>query len=139
MVREAARVARNAVISVAESRDGIDLRARYREMRTRLGYPSAASRRGEQGLRLAGSAGPRRRGREDGEASWTPTRRSTTLRQRGQSITWGVPEEVHLRIIDELQASYGGRTFQGKGMIELLVWSPDQLAAVASRGDRRDG
>jgi hypothetical protein len=49
------------------------------------------------------------------------------LRERGQSLTWDVPEDAHLEIIETLSSIYGGMTLRTRVRIEFAVWSAGDL------------
>jgi ubiquinone/menaquinone biosynthesis C-methylase UbiE len=135
VVSESARVARSNVMTVLESRRGLDLRAEYQELRARLGHRVIRFGEGELTKRVKPAS------------VVTVARTSRTvvadaeiqhLAERGQSIRWEVPEEVHSEIIDELRSAYTGEEFRSTGKLELAVWRASQLrdlkAPPKSRG-----
>ena len=129
VVRESARVARRSVLSVVETKEGTDLRDEYLEMRRQLGYPLVRFEDGERGLmqRVA----PR-------ELVLVAEAKGVTvaddeirhLRERGQSLTWDTPEEIHQRIIEKLTSSHAGKSYPTRGRIELATWSAEALRSA---------
>jgi ubiquinone/menaquinone biosynthesis C-methylase UbiE len=126
VVRESARVARDTVISAVETAEGTNLRDVYLELRNQMGYPLVRFERGEQGL--GDMVRPLSATKvTETERQWAADEEIHHLLERGQSLTWDVPEEVHRKIIDDLRSSYGGQTLRTKGKIELVVWSAEAL------------
>ena len=126
VVRESARVATDTVISAVETAEGTNLRDAYLELRNQMGYPLVRFERGERGLEdrvkpLSATMVT------ETERRWSADEEIQHLLERGQSLTWDVPEEVHRRIIDTLRSTYGGQTLQTRGKIELVVWSAEAL------------
>jgi SAM-dependent methyltransferase len=126
VVRESARVARDTVISVVESAEGTNLRDVYLEARNRMGYPLVRFEKGERGLE--DRMKPLRVTKvTETEREWAADEEIQHLLERGQSLTWDVPDQVHQKIIDTLRSTYGGQTLRTRGRIELVVWSSEQL------------
>ena len=126
MVRESAWVARDTVISAVETADGTNLRDVYLELRKKMGYPLVRFEKGEQGLEVRVRPLSATKVTET-ERTWPADEEIQHLLERGQSLTWDVPEEVHQKIIATLRSTYGGQTLQTRGRIELVVWSAESL------------
>jgi ubiquinone/menaquinone biosynthesis C-methylase UbiE len=126
VVRESARVARETVMSAVETSDGTNLRDKYLELRKEMGYPLVRFEEGEKGLE--GRVRPLSVTRvTETEREWTADEEIQHLLERGQSLTWDVPDETHQRIIGILRSTYGGQKLRMKGRIELVAWSSEQL------------
>jgi len=126
VVRESARVASSTVLSVIETAEGTDLRKEYRDLRTAMGYPVPRFEGGERAL--MGRVEPLRVvsvAEVQQEVSADAAIRH--LREKGQSVTWDVPDEVHDRIIGRLLSSHAGETLRRRARIELVVWSAERL------------
>jgi ubiquinone/menaquinone biosynthesis C-methylase UbiE len=136
VVREAARVSRGTVLSVIEVSEGRSLREEYRERRVGLGYPLDRFEGGERGLqsrvppdRVIPVVEANREAAADDEIRH--------LEERGQSLTWDVPEDVHKRIIGELVAKYGGTTLNSRSKIEVAIWSAPRLRQEKFKSDQK--
>ena len=124
VVKESARVARVSVMSVLETKSGTNLKERYIDLRTRRGYPLVRFEEGVLAERVKPESVTRiaefpKTTEADAEISH--------LLERGQSLTWDVPEEVHKDIIETLRSTYAGRRFLSRSWIDLVVWSASRL------------
>ncbi|MGD0637658.1 MAG: class I SAM-dependent methyltransferase [Nitrososphaerales archaeon] len=126
VVSESARVASDEVMAVIEVAEGTSLRQEYRHLRAEMGLPLTLFERGERGLvervkpsEITVVA--------EFEQSSSADEEVQHLRERGQSLTWDVPDEAHLEIIETLSSIYGGMTFRTRERIELAVWSSKEL------------
>jgi ubiquinone/menaquinone biosynthesis C-methylase UbiE len=128
VVAESARVARRHVMTVLEGSEGISLRDEYREAAERMGqrFPSFEM------ASLTAWVAPTIRARvAESERDESADDQILHLEQRGQSMTWDVPDEVHRRIIEELRAAHGGSQLRTTLTIDLLVWSAQDLRDAA--------
>ena len=126
VVRESARVARETVMSVFEVAEGTNLREEYRHLRSEMGLPLVRFERGERGL--VGRVKPLEvTVIAESERSSPADAEIKHLRERGQSLTWDVPEDAHLEIIETLSSIYGGMTLRTRVRIEFAVWSAGDL------------
>jgi SAM-dependent methyltransferase len=126
VVRESARVSGGTVVSVLEDATGPDLRSEYRELRGRMGHPLIRLEEGERALEeLATPTATVLVARSD--RTVVADDEIAHLRERGQSLTWEVPEDVHARIIADLRERYAGRTYHRHTTVELVVWSAADL------------
>lgn len=133
VVKEAARVSRGTLISVLETSEGSDrgaMRQEYLDMRFKLGYPLVRLESGEGGLRekvapdrLVPVIEAQRDKAADEELSH--------FEQRGESMTFDVPDQAHKEIIAALRAKYGGTTLRSKTRIDLAVWSAARLRGLS--------
>jgi hypothetical protein len=115
-----------SVIEVSEGSGRDVMRHDYREMRFKEGYPLRRLEKAEGGLgekvvpdRLILAVEAEREAKADDEIRH--------LEERGQSLTWDVPEEAHKRIITALTKKYGGTTLRSKSKIQVAVWSAARL------------
>jgi ubiquinone/menaquinone biosynthesis C-methylase UbiE len=140
VVKEAARVSRGSLLSALETSEGSDrgaMRQEYLEMRSKLGYPLVRLESGEGGLRdrvAPDKIIPVVEARRDKPAD----DELRHFEQRGESMTFDVPEETHKEIIAALRAKYGGTTLRSKTRIDLAVWSAARLRGV-NLGDQKKG
>ncbi len=129
VVREAARVSRGNVVSVIETgkKGGRrQLRDEYSRMRAREGFPLDHLRKGEEEL-LRAVPPDRTIAVVEAERVGSADDEILHLARRGQSITWGVPEDVHEKIIAYLTQKYGGTTLLSRMRIGVAVWSSVRL------------
>ncbi len=129
VVRESARISRGSLISVIEVGEGSGrdvMREEYRKTRAEMGYPIGRFVEGELGLRKR-MPPDRVIPVFDGEREAEADEEIRHLQERGQSLTWEVPEEAHMRIIGKLRAEFGGTKLRSKSKIELAVWSAPPL------------
>ena len=129
VVREAARVSRGTIISVIDTGElsGRDvMREEYRDMRLKEGFPLNRFGKGEEGFREI-IAPDRLVSVVEAERAIKADEEIRHLAERGQSVTWGVPDESHNRIITHLTGKYGGTTFRSKSRLEVAVWSTARL------------
>ncbi len=132
VVRESSRVARREVMSVLETKEGVDLREEYLELRRRMGHPLVRFEHGERGLseRVAPAEVVLV---AETEGATVADEEIRHLRERGQSLTWDVPETVHRSIIGRLTSSHAGRSYPTRGRIELVTWSAKDLRTADLR------
>lgn len=128
VVRESARITSRSVVSVIQESEGDNLHREYLEMRTAMGYPLDRFEGGERGLmervppaELVWVAEATRRTRAEEEVAH--------LEQRGQSLTFDLPEQPHREIIRRLREEHGGTTLVAKTRLGLAVWSATSLLA----------
>lgn len=126
VVRESARVSRGTVVSVLEDATGPDLRSEYRELRGRMGHPLVRLEKGERALEeLARPIATVLVAESDRVV--VADDEIAHLRERGQSLTWDVPEDVHAGIIAALRERHAGRTYRRRSTVRLAVWSAADL------------
>jgi SAM-dependent methyltransferase len=126
VVREAARISRGSILSVIGTTEGPSMEEVYLGIRTQMGYPLERFEAGERGMqdrvepaKLVTVGEVEREVQADEEID--------RLLRREKSMTWDMPDDVHLRVIAELRASCAGKLLRTKQSIELAVWMPDQL------------
>lgn len=129
VVREAARVARRSVVSAIEENDGNGPRQEYRRLRVEMGYPDGRLRGGERGLmervspeKVVQVLEARREVKADDEIDH--------LEQRGQSLTFDIPDGPHAEIIARLRKDFGGTTLSWTSVMRLTIWSAPSLRAA---------
>ena len=129
VVRETARVTRGAILSVVGRTEGTSIRKAYLEMREEMGFPLDRFEAGEEGLRSI--VAPIKVVKvEDFQLETNADEDITYFQRRGSSITWDIADDVHQKIISALEASYGGKTLRKRRLLELALWSPEQLHSV---------
>ena len=109
-------------MSVFEVAEGTNLREEYRHLRGEMGLPLVRFEGGERGL--VGKVKPLEiTVVAESDRSSAADAEIQHLLERGQSLTWDVPEEAHLEIIETLSSIYGGMTLRARVRIDLAVWS----------------
>ncbi len=133
VVREASRVVRKMILSPIEVESGPKARELYAKMLGEEGMPSKLFTGGEAGLAALVPPSEVIRIRRAREVT-TVDEWLTRLEKRQSSITWGVPEEIHNRILSKMRSSVGGERVDVTISLEVAVWEPEQLATFSLRG-----
>jgi hypothetical protein len=129
-VHEIARVSKQFVLSVVEGTEAKkNPRRQYMELRREFGYPLDRFEEGEEGLRQY--AKPMRvltvwETEEEADAKET----IDYLQKKQSSVTWGLPQEIHNKIIQKLSEQFGGTLIKRKSRIELATWQAHSLLNV---------
>jgi ubiquinone/menaquinone biosynthesis C-methylase UbiE len=125
VTREVGRVCRKKTISLIGRTEGPSVRSKYLRLRSHFGYALNRFEGGEEGFRRIVQPVEVIKVKEyvskvsaDDDISY--------LEERGSSVTWGLDEDVHRKIIAELRVLYGGRILRKKRLVELAIWHPDQ-------------
>ena len=129
VLKEAARVSRGTVISVVEKGEGgagHSLREEYGKARVEMGYPVKGLRGGEGAL-LDKVPPDETIPVVTSEIVRDADSEIRHMEERGQSLTWDLPDEDHKKIVESLRAKYAGTTLRSKSKICLAVWSAPKL------------
>ena len=126
VIHEAGRVTRKVCVSEAGDAEGFSARQKYLELREDMGYPTNRLNDGEFGLRhfvhpkFVVPAGD----------YWTDVKADeeiTTFEARRSSVMQGIPDDVHMKIIQRLHGEYGGKTLRRHDIAEVVGWDPTRL------------
>lgn len=126
VVHEVGRVSGGTVVSMVGRTEGPQIRQAYLRLRREAGYPLLRFDDGEEGLRQLVPP-VKLIPVSDRSIEVDADDRLSYFENRGSSITWDLPEEVHRAIIGKLRPLFGGKVLRQRHVDELAVWNADQL------------
>ncbi len=129
VVHEVGRVSGGMVVSMVGKTEGPQIRQAYLRLRREAGYPLLRFEEGEEGLRQMVPP-VKLIPVSDRWIEVDADDRIAYFTNRGSSITWDLPEEVHRAIIGKLRSLFGGKVLRQRHVDELAVWKSNQLQAM---------
>lgn len=136
-LKEIGRVARRQLVSVIEYSTTLGFRVVYTQLREQIGWPTNRLDGGEK--ELAKRMRPTHvetlvEYSEEIEAN----QELLQFESRLSSATWGVPDDVHAKIISRMRQLYQGMRIPRKQTIKLVAWSPEQLLKLSHSNVRKN-
>jgi ubiquinone/menaquinone biosynthesis C-methylase UbiE len=126
VLREIGRVARRQFVSVVEHSSALGFRVVYTQLREQMGLPTNRLDGGES--ELAKRVTPIHAVTLVGYSDEVDANEELLhYESRLSSVTWGVPDDAHEKIMRRIRDLYEGMRMPRKQTIELVAWSPEQL------------
>ncbi len=137
VLREIGRVARRQLVSVIERSTTLGFRDVYAQFREQKGLTTDRLDGGEKEL-----AKRLRPTHAETLAIYSDELEAKEellhFESRLSSVTWGVPDEVHVQIMRRMRQLYEGMRIPRKATIELVAWSPEQLSKLSQLDVRKN-
>ena len=126
IVHEVGRASSKLVMAVISTPWGNPIRHDYLKLREEMGRPLKRLNQAEKDLSLLVPPNQIRHAIEH-----TSTRNAETAiasLDRGDfAISWDLPKDLHLKIIERLRSKYGQKDYSSKYVYEVVAWTPQQL------------
>ncbi len=130
VLSEIGRVARKQLVSVVEHSSTLGFRDVYAQLREQMGLPTDRLDGGEKELakRLRPIHAEMLVVYSD---EIDANEELLHFESRLSSVTWGVPDDIHAKIMRRMRQLYEGMKIPRKQTMELVAWSSDQLLKLS--------
>ncbi len=137
LLKEIGRVSRRQLVSVVEYSTALGFRAIYTKLREQSGLPTNRLDGGER--ELAKRLRPMQvETFVEYSDQIDADQELLHFESRLSSATWGVPDDVHAKIMHRMREMYQGMKIPQKETIKLVAWSPEQLLKLADSDVRKN-